>query len=207
ASGASEGQTSFANLPIPLHELAGHIALLIGHALLHEQLACRAQHLTTLYEFSLKLSEVCTLQEWLALLAEDALRLVPADHCVIYFGPRASISEPARLQPVCVKPPDDTLLTHYPDAQYSLPGWVYAFNAPLAAPDLAHHPQNRKEPLPGAYQSALAVPLQAAEQAFGVILLLTKTPREFTLAEVEALFMLANFGALRLQALESRIYA
>ncbi|MEN3001044.1 MAG: GAF domain-containing protein [Armatimonadota bacterium] len=207
ASGASEGQTPLANLPIPLHELIGHIALLIGHAMLHEQLACRAQYLTILYEFSLKLSEVCAVQEWLALLAENALRLVPADHCVIYFGSPASQSASQRLQPVCVKPPEDALLIHYPDAQYSLPGWVYAFNAPLAAIDLKHHPQNRKEPLPGAYQSALAVPLQAAEQAFGVILLLTKTAREFTLAEVEVLFMLANFGALRLQTLENRTYA
>ena len=44
------------------------------------------------------------------------------------------------------------------------------------------------------------MPLQLAEQAFGALLLLTTAPREFTLAEVEALFMLANFGALHLQA-------
>ncbi|GBC92352.1 hypothetical protein HRbin15_00820 [bacterium HR15] len=195
---------------LTLETLAGHVALLIGYALLHEQLARRAQHLAILYEFSLRLGETRTVEAWLALLAENALRLVPADCCVIYFArniddpltrmARYSPTAIQRLQPVWVAPPEDVLLNHYPDVPYSLPGWVYAFNAPLAAPDLAHHPQNLKEPLPGGFQSALAVPLQLAEQAFGALLLLTTAPREFTLAEVEALFMLANFGALHLQA-------
>jgi len=170
----------------------------VGYALLQEQLATRHALFTTLYEFSLHLSEVRTVEEWLALLAQNAIRLVPTDYCVIYFA-----SGSARLQPVWVTPPEHALLNHYPDAQYSLPGWVCAFNAPLAAPDLARHPQNLKEPLPGHFQSALAVPLQTAEQAFGTLLLLTTAPREFTLAEVEALFMLANFGALHLQHLGS----
>jgi signal transduction protein with GAF and PtsI domain len=50
------------------------------------------------------------------------------------------------------------------------------------------------------FQSALTVPIQIAEQPLGVLMLLTLQPREFMLAEVEALFMLANFGAMRLQA-------
>ncbi len=195
-------------LALPIHSLVGHIALLVGHALLYEQLARRAQHLTTLYEFSLRLGEVQTVEQSLALLTQSAIRLVPADSCVVYFADTESAKEgTARLQPVWIAPPHDALQCHCPDAQYSLPGWVYAFNAPLSAPDLAHHPQNLKEPLPGMFHSALAVPLQVAEQAFGVLVLLTSEPREFTLAEVEALFMLANFGALHLQALEKPAYA
>jgi GAF domain-containing protein len=121
---------------------------------------------------------------------------VPADRCVIYFADE----EAARLLPAGVSPADELLLHHSPSVPYSLPGWVYAFNAPLAAPDLPNHPQNRKEPLPGMFQSALTVPIQVAEQPLGVLMLLTLQPREFMLAEVEALFMLANFGAMRLQA-------
>jgi GAF domain-containing protein len=67
---------------------------------------------------------------------------------------------------------------------------------------LAQHPQNLKEPLPGGFASALAAPLQVAERTLGAILLLTETPREFTLSEVELLFTLANTGALRLHTLE-----
>jgi hypothetical protein len=44
--------------------------------------------------------------------------------------------------------------------------------------------------------------LQVAERTLGAILLLTTTPREFTLSEVELLFTLANTGALRLHTLE-----
>ncbi|MCS7066563.1 MAG: GAF domain-containing protein [Fimbriimonadales bacterium] len=216
--GTEDGESSFVPCPLPLADLVGHIALLTGYALLHEQLARRAQHLATLYEFSLRLGEVRTIESWLELLAESARRLVPVDYCVIYFASGDGRANQAgregfvggsaeatvrRLQPVWVAPPEDTLLNHYPDAQYSLPGWVYAFNAPLAAPDLARHPQNLKEPLPGMFRSALAVPLQTAEQAFGVLTLLTTTPREFTLTEVEALFMLANFSALHLRTVEN----
>lgn len=174
----------------------GHIALLVGHAMLYEQLARRAQHMAILYEVSLKLGEVRTIAEWLTILTKSALRLVPADRCVIYFADE----EAARLLPAGVSPADELLLHHSPSVPYSLPGWVYAFNAPLAAPDLPNHPQNRKEPLPGMFQSALTVPIQVAEQPLGVLMLLTLQPREFMLAEVEALFMLANFGAMRLQA-------
>ncbi|MDW8107376.1 MAG: hypothetical protein RMK45_07850, partial [Armatimonadota bacterium] len=78
--------------------------------------------------------------------------------------------------------------------------------APIATPELAQHPQNLKEPLPGNFASALAVPLQVAERTLGVVLLLTVAPREFTLSEVELLFTLANTGALRLHTLE-RAYA
>ncbi len=173
----------------------GHIALLVGHAMLYEQLARRAQHMTILYEVSLKLGEVSTIAEWLTLLTESALRLVPADRCVIYFADEKS----ARLLPAGVSPADELLLNHHPGVPYSLPGWVYAFNAPLAASDLQNHPQNCKEPLPGMFRSALTVPIQVAEQPLGVLMLLTLQPREFMLAEVEALFMLANFGAMRLQ--------
>jgi len=171
------------------------IALLVGHAMLYEQLARRAQHMTILYEVSLKLGEVRTVAEWLTLLTESALRLVPADRCVLYFADEES----TRLLPAGVSPADELLLNHRPHVPYSLPGWVYAFNAPLAASDLPNHPQNQKEPLPGMFQSALTVPLQVAEQPLGVLMLLTLQPREFMLAEVEALFMLANFGAMRLQ--------
>jgi GAF domain-containing protein len=174
----------------------GHIALLVGHAMLYEQLARRAQHMAILYEVSLKLGEVRTIAEWLTLLTESARRLVPADRCVIYLAEE----EAARLLPASVSPADELLLHHYPSVPYSLPGWVYAFNAPLAAPDLPNHPQNRKEPLPGIFQSALTVPIQVAEQPLGALMLLTLQPREFMLAEVEALFMLANFSAMRLQA-------
>jgi len=212
-SAAGDGNAAASPLAFRYSSSASHIALLIGYVLLHEQLAVRHSLFATLYEFSLRLGEVRTTDEWLALLAQHAMRILPADRCVIYFA-SAEGSEcqthgevdntPARrLQPAWVVPPDDTLLNHYPDVPYSLPGWVYAFNAPLAAPDLARHPQNLKEPLPGMFHSALAVPLQIAEHAFGALLLLTTTPREFTLAEVEALFMLANFGALHLQNLGS----
>jgi GAF domain-containing protein len=173
----------------------GHLALLVGHAMLSEQLARRAQHMTILYELSLKLGEVRTEAEWLMLLTQSAQRLVPADHCVIYFADEGS----TRLLPAGVSPPDELLVNHRPNVPYSLPGWVYAFNAPLAASDLQNHPQNQKEPLPGMFRSALTVPIQVAEQPVGVLMLLTLQPREFMLAEVEALFMLANFAAMRLQ--------
>lgn len=182
-----------------LPPLLGHIALTLSNALLYEQTAQRAQHMAKLYDLSLQLGETQSLREVLRLLCRTAHELIPHDYTVVYLPSRR---EPDRLAPVYVDPLSETLLTHSPDAQYSLPGWVYAFNAPIAAPDLEQHPQNLKEPLPGGFASALAAPLQVAERTLGVILLLTNTPREFTLSEVELLFTLANTGALRLHTLE-----
>ncbi|MCX7992069.1 MAG: GAF domain-containing protein [Fimbriimonadales bacterium] len=179
--------------------LLGHVALILSNALLYEQTARRAQHMTRLYDLSLQLGETHSLREVLSLLCRAAHELIPHDYTVIYLPSRR---EPDRLAPVYVEPLSDLLLHHSPDAQYSLPGWVYAFNAPIAAPDLPQHPQNLKEPLPGGFASALAVPLQVAERTLGVMVLLSETPREFTLSEVELLFTLANTGALRLHALE-----
>lgn len=183
--------------------LLGHIALILSNALLYEQTAQRAQHMAKLYDLSLQLGETHSLREVLSLLCRTAHELIPHDYTVIYLPSRR---EPDRLAPVYVEPISEALLNHSPDAQYSLPGWVYAFNAPIAAPDLPQHPQNLKEPLPGGFASALAVPLQVAERTLGVMTLLSETPREFTLSEVELLFTLANTGALRLYALE-RIHA
>ena len=183
--------------------LLGHIALTLSNALLYEQTAQRAQHMARLYDLSLQLGETHSLREVFSLLCRTAHELIPHDYTVIYL-PRHR--EPGRLTPVYVEPLSEVLLSHSPDAQYSLPGWVYAFNAPLAAPDLAQHPQNLKEPLPGGFASALAVPLQVAERTLGTMTLLSVSPREFTLSEVELLFTLANTGALRLHALE-RVHA
>lgn len=183
--------------------LLGHIALTLSNALLYEQTAQRAQHMAKLYELSLQLGETHSPAAVLELLCQATHELVPHDYTVIYLPSRR---EPDRLVPAYVSPPHELLARHYPDAQYSLPGWVYAFNAPIATPELAQHPQNLKEPLPGNFASALAVPLQVAERTLGVVLLLTSTPREFTLSEVELLFTLANTGALRLHTLE-RAYA
>lgn len=182
-----------------LPPLLGHIALTLSNALLYEQTAQRAQHMAKLYDLSLQLGETQSLREVLRLLCRTAHELIPHDYTVVYLPSRR---EPNRLTPVYVEPLSETLLAHSPDAQYSLPGWVYAFNAPIAAPDLEQHPQNLKEPLPGGFASALAAPLQVAERTLGTILLLTTTPREFTLSEVELLFTLANTGALRLHTLE-----
>ncbi len=183
--------------------LLGHIALMISNALLYEQTAQRAHHMAKLYELSLQLGEQRTPHAVLELLCRAVHELIPHDYTVIYLPSRR---EPDRLTPVYVDPPHDALMRHHPDAQYSLPGWVYAFNAPIATPDLPQHPQNLKEPLPSGFHGALAVPLQVAERTLGVMLLLTHAPREFTLSEVELLFTLANTGALRLHALE-RAYA
>lgn len=183
--------------------LLGHIALTLSNALLYEQTAQRAQHMAKLYDLSLQLGETTSLREVLSLLCRTAHELIPHDYTVVYLPSRR---EPDRLTPVYVEPMTETLARHNPDAQYSLPGWVYAFNAPIAAPDLAQHPQNLKEPLPGGFASALAVPLQVAERTLGTLLLLTETPREFTLSEVELVFTLANTGALRLHTLE-RVHA
>jgi hypothetical protein len=148
-----------------LPPLLGHIALTLSNALLYEQTAQRAQHMAKLYDLSLQLGETQSLRAVLRLLCRTAHELIPHDYTVVYLPSRR---EPDRLAPVYVEPLSETLLAHSPDAQYSLPGWVYAFNAPIAAPDLEQHPQNLKEPLPGRFASALAAPLQVAERTLGV---------------------------------------
>jgi hypothetical protein len=182
-----------------LPPLLGHIALTLSNALLYEQTAQRAQHMAKLYDLSLQLGETQSLREVLRLLCRTAHELIPHDYTVVYLPSRR---EPGRLAPVYVEPLSETLLIHSPDAQYSLPGWVYAFNAPIAAPDLVSAPA---EPQGAA---ARRVRLRAGCAAAGRRAhagrdsAADETPREFTLSEVELLFTLANTGALRLHTLE-----
>ncbi len=184
--------------------LTSPLALLIAHALLYEQVARKAQTMTALYELSLQMGEVNTLSEALELITQSARAVIPHDYCVIYLPTRYRGDF---LAPERVSPPSEVLMRHAPHAQYSLPGWVYAFNAPISAPDLANHPQNLKDPLPSGFSSALAVPIQVAERTLGTLLLLTVQPREFNLYEVELLFTLANTGALRLNSLLQTVRA
>ncbi len=185
-------------------KLIPQFALLIAQAMLYEQTARRAQHMTTLFHFSLKLGEVHTPPEVLNLMALTAREIVPHDFAVVYFPDPKSND---LLMPLLVMPEHPALWNHFPPVRNSLPGWVYEFNAPLACRDLANDPRHQKAPLPNGFASALTVPLQVAERPLGVLVLLTTSPRDFTLLEVELLFTLANAGALRLHALEYASYA
>ncbi len=178
--------------------LMGQFAMLIAHAMLYELTARRAQHMTTLFQLSLKLGETKTLPEVLNLMGLTAREIVPHDIAVVYLPDPPSEES---LMPILVMPECAELWNHFPKVPHSLPGWVYAFNAPLVASNLAQDPHNQKAPLPGKFASALAVPLQVAERPLGVLMLLTETQRDFTLLEVELLFTLANAGALRLHTL------
>lgn len=180
--------------------LVGQFAMLVAHAMLYEQTARRAQHMTTLFRLSLKLGETKTLPEVLNLMVLTAREIVPHDIAVVYLPDPQSDEV---LMPILVMPECPELWNHFPKVPHSLPGWVYAFNAPVATSSLAQDPHNQKAPLPGEFASALAVPLQVAERPLGVLLLLTEARRDFTLLEVELLFTLANAGALRLHTLET----
>ncbi len=210
---AEQKVLGFASLTLPLEEptpaewleaIGGHFALALHHALLYEQTTRRARQLSQLYELSLKLGETYTPLEVLNEVVVAARELVPHDVAVIYV-PDPQDAE--RLLPTLVMPANDALWNHFPHRQHSLPGYVYSFATPLSAPDLSENPHNRKEPLPSQFISALAVPLQVADRIYGVLMLLTETPRDFALAEAELLFTLANTGALRLHDLRQRIHA
>lgn len=203
----------FVALALPLQEpklaewlsaMAGHFALILHHALLYEQMGRKAEQLTTLYDLSLKLGETYTPLEVLNQVALTARTLVPHDVAVIYVP---DPQQPEQLLPVLVMPANDALWNHFPHRQYSLPGYVYSYGTPLTAPDLTENPHNRKNPLPSQFISALAVPLQVANQTYGTLMLLTETPREFSLAEVQLLFTLANTGTLRWHDLLQRLHA
>ncbi len=184
--------------------LIPHFSMLVAQAMLYEQTARRVQHMTTLFHFSLKLGEVRTPPEVLNLMAITAREIVPHDFSVVYFPDPKSDD---LLMPLLVMPEHPALWNLFPPVRNSLPGWVYEFNAPLACRDLANDPRHQNAPLPNGFASALAVPLQVAERPLGVLVLLTTSPRDFTLLEVELLFTLANAGALRLHTLEYVPYA
>ncbi|MEO0249007.1 MAG: GAF domain-containing protein, partial [candidate division WOR-3 bacterium] len=175
-----------------LQAIAAQAALAVSNALLHEQVARQARESALLYEVSVRLGSLNQIQEVAQLLTQSALKLIVADHAVVY------LEQWKRLIPLWIEPPHPALNAHAPHPTQSLPGWIYTFNAPLSVADLSTNPHNQKEPLPADFCSALGVPLQVADQVLGVLLLLTLEPRLFTLAETELLFTLGNTCALTL---------
>lgn len=178
-----------------LPAIASQVGLAVAHALLYEQVARRARNATALYELSVQLGNVTNVQECLTLIGKTVRRLIPSDTIAIYLAGREAES---RLIPVHTQPENEALLSYQPQTARSLPGWVYAFNAPLAIADLDTNPHNLKDPVPGGFRSALAVPLQVADETFGVFLALSMEQRLYTLSEVELLFTISNTGALTL---------
>jgi len=178
-----------------LSAIASQVGLAVAHALLYEQVARRARNATALYELSVHLGSAASVQECLTLISKTARRLIPSDTIAIYLAEPENANG---LLPVHTQPENEALLNYKPQAAQGLPGWVYAFNAPLAVSDLDTNPHNLKDPLPGRFRSALAVPLQIADEAFGVILVLSMDQRFYTLSEVELLFTISNTGALTL---------
>lgn len=203
----------FVALTLPLQEpqliewlttIGGHFALIIHHAILYEQTARQAQQGNTLYALSLKLGETYTPLEVLNQVVLTARDLVPHDVAVVYLPDPHNA---ARLIPTVVMPANDSLWHHFPHREYSLPGYVYTYATPVSTPELTENPHNRKEPLPSKFISALVVPLQVEDHCYGVLMLLTESPRDFSLSEVQLLFTLANTGALRWHDLQQRLHA
>jgi GAF domain-containing protein len=181
-----------------LPAIASQVGLAVAHALLYEQVARRARNATALYELSVQLGSVTNVQECLALIGKTVRRLIPSDTIVVYLARQDDGND---LIPMHIRPENETLANYRPQVAQGLPGWVYAFNAPLAVSELSMNPHNLKDPVPGGFRSALAVPLQVADEAFGVILVLSIEQRLYTLSEVELLFTISNTGALTLASL------
>ncbi|MCW5933689.1 MAG: GAF domain-containing protein [Fimbriimonadia bacterium] len=175
-----------------LTAIASQIGLALSHALLYEQIARRARNATALFELSQQLGAAQNEPEILSYIARAARRLIPCDHVAIY------LPEEDHLRAAHAQPFHPDLNEYEPILRHSLPGWAYAFNAPIAAADLPSHAQNQLQPIPGGFQSALAVPLQVGDRALGVLIALSHEPRLFTLSEIELLFTIGNTGALSL---------
>jgi GAF domain-containing protein/DNA-binding response OmpR family regulator len=179
--------------------LASQVALALESAQLYQDVAEKADRLTSLLEATkrtIAIKDSRQLLPWIAqaaatcLKAEGAgIRILEGEE-LVYGGHYGYSREGMR----------DRI-----ELGESGTGWVVRHNQPLAIPDIERDPrmvsEHRAAYRREGFRSMLAVPMRVAERAIGALFVFTKSARQFSATEIEVLSGFADQAALAVENL------
>ncbi len=169
--------------------VAMQAGIAIENAWLYEDAQRKAQEAATLYDLSQHINEVLNLDYVLSHVADSVMNLFNADS----FALSLYDEKTSTLVPKVVRDLEAQFLETSLKVGQGIAGWVYEWQTPQAVTDISADARNSSAPLEvyGA-TSLLCVPMQLGEEAIGVMQVMSRRRRHFTVSEMELLYTIAN---------------
>ena len=189
-----------------LSQFADLAAVAIENARLYEDAQARLARMRWLTELSNLVNSSLDLRQIFEAVTEAALDLVKGDLARLWVADETA----GVLRRVALKARNDDAVGVPSTAELplheGLVGWVMEHRETRYSPNLLEDPlQIKKDWVRAAgYVSQIAMPLVAADRALGALVVLTKTPRQFTQEEEELLELFADKAATAIE--NARLY-
>ena len=172
--------------------VAMQAGIAIENAWLYEDAQRQAKEAATLYDISQHINEILNLDYVLGYVADSVMNLLNADSFALYLYDANS----AKLIPKVVREMNAEFVETPLKIGQGIAGWVYEWQTPQAVTDVSADARNRTAPLEAqGVVSALCVPMQLGEDAIGVMQVMSRRRRHFTVSEMELLYTIANQAA------------
>ncbi|MBC8101623.1 MAG: GAF domain-containing protein [Cytophagales bacterium] len=186
-----------------LSALASQAAVAMENAWLYEDATRRAAEAAALYELSQAVTSTLRLPQVLDRIADSVLSLLGVDKFALFLHD----SRLKRLKMVVERGlPSGISERVQPGIGQGIPGWVMEFETPTAVQDVAADHRNASAPLhTEGVVSMTCMPLQSGVSTIGVLCALSSRRRQFTVAEMELLYTIANQAAIAIE--NARVYA
>jgi adenylate cyclase len=171
--------------------VAAQTAVAVENAWLYEDSTRRAEEATAIYELSQSVNTNLNLQRVLNFVADSVIALLHVDKFALFLhNPRTEqleIQVGRNLRRELVKE------MRCQADRGGIAWWVYQFETPTAVQNVSGDHRNRSCPIDQENVASLvSVPLQAGDEVIGVIHAMSSRPRQFTVAEMELLYTIAN---------------
>ncbi|HXH13552.1 MAG TPA: GAF domain-containing protein [Alphaproteobacteria bacterium] len=182
---------------------AAQAAIAIDKARLFEESARRQGQLASILDINTRIATSEDMETLLALIAEEAVRLLDAD------GAHFRLVQGNQLVMVA-KTGEGSQVPHKPALAIgeSLSGYVVLHNQPLVVPDLLSDTrligEHKANAVALGIRSEVLVPVRGAQGVLGVLNVKSRRPRAFTAREVEALSTYADQAAIAIQNAQLR---
>jgi GAF domain-containing protein len=172
-----------------LTAIASQVAIALDSVFLAEDVGRGARINSQIYELSENLSEADSEEEVFSAIADAAFGLLDLD------GFAAMIYDGQQLRTHFMLGLAESIYDYAPAKGQGIPGWVIEFEAPATAQDIIIDPKNQSALWPSDDASLLCVPLQRGAKSIGVLVGVSQTPRQFTIADTELFYTLAHLAA------------
>jgi GAF domain-containing protein len=185
-----------------LSALAAQAAVAIENAYLYEDATRRAEEAAALYELSQAVTSTLRLEDVLERVADSVLSLLSVDRFALFLRDR----DGERLRLVMGRGLADGAAERLrPLVGQGIPGWVLEFETPTGVQDVAADHRNASAPLHTEGVASMAcMPLQTGNEAIGVLCAMSSRRRQFTIAEMELLYTIANQASVAIE--NARVY-
>jgi PAS domain S-box-containing protein len=163
-----------------------------------EEIKRKTEQLESLYEIGKKITSITSKDELLPWITEEATSLLNADAC--YYR----IREGDYLVYGSIQKGLEMMLREKIKIGEGISGYIAKEKRHLAIPDnyyddKRHFPEHREKARECGFRSCLGVPMKIKEKVIGVLVVLSKNPKEYTEEEIMLLSSFADQAAIAIE--------